>query len=132
MGKRILTYSDGETIISRCENERRMYIILDGEVEVSVNDGIKKIVLATLKKRDFFGECSLFNQTPRSADVISRGKTKLTFVNSIEELETFLEQNPGFSVQMVKTLAARLARTDQLLVNELGGQNQPALISFLW
>jgi CRP-like cAMP-binding protein len=48
-----------------------MFFILHGEVRVRMLIGGKETILATLGKGDFFGEISLFDQGPRSADVVA-------------------------------------------------------------
>ena len=64
MAARVLNYLDGEKIIEIGKLEQRMYILLDGVVEISLTDGQNRVVVANLNKGDFFGEISLFNNTP--------------------------------------------------------------------
>jgi len=130
--KRIVTYNNGETIIKIDDVEKRMYIILSGEVEISLTDGIKHITLAVLKKNDFFGEISLFNDLPRSATAVAKGTVKLTYLNSVGEMDEFMKHNPKFTREMVKVLTSRLAKTDELLKKELGGKSKAKLTGFLW
>ena len=55
MAKSIVYYQNGEKIIEAGKTETRMYIILDGEVQISLSDKIDRVVVAKLKKGDFFG-----------------------------------------------------------------------------
>lgn len=48
-----------------------MYLILEGELRVRINVGGKETILATLAVGEFFGDISLFDQGPRSADVVA-------------------------------------------------------------
>ena len=48
-----------------------MYFILDGELRVRINVAGKETILATLTAGDFFGDVSLFDHGPRSADVVA-------------------------------------------------------------
>ncbi|HQO02361.1 MAG TPA: cyclic nucleotide-binding domain-containing protein [Spirochaetota bacterium] len=129
--KRILKFSNNEIIIKKGTTDRRMFIILNGTVEILMNEGLKQISLSVLGKRDFFGEISLFNNSPRTADVIARGNVKLTFIDSIKELDDFLVLNPSFAREMAKTLAARIAHTNSLLLKELSGKSQ-SVAKFFW
>jgi len=124
MASKIVYYQKGEKIIKAGEHEKRMYIILEGTVEISLTDGKNKIVVANLKKGDFFGEISLFNQTPRSATAIAVVDMKLVFIDSAEHLKAFLIKNPSFAAKMVNILASRLAKTDEILIGKISELNR--------
>ena len=123
MAARVLNYKDGERIIIAGKVESRMYIILEGKVEIYLSGEGQKIVVANLQKGDFFGEISLFNNKPRSANANAIGDVKLVYIDNLKQLQLFLVKNPGFAAKMVHILADRLAKTDKLLlgkVNEIG------------
>lgn len=48
-----------------------MYFILEGELRVRINVMGKETILTTLGVGEFFGDISLFDQGPRSADVVA-------------------------------------------------------------
>lgn len=65
-----------DVILKEDDNSQDVYFILDGEVQVSTTLGelgnnLEKLVpgLARLGKDDFFGELSMFDGEPRSAEV---------------------------------------------------------------
>src|SRR5512136_2797564 len=62
-----LFYESGETIVEEGTMGVGFYLILDGKVEV--REGSK--TLAVLSKGQFFGEMSLIDEQPRSADVVA-------------------------------------------------------------
>jgi len=124
VAKQIVYYQRSEKIIKAGTIERRMFIILEGEVEISLTDGSSRVVVATLKKGDFFGEISLFNNTPRSADALAAGDVKLAYIDSVEELKMFLLKNPVFAAKMVHILAQRLAKTDEILMGKVSELNR--------
>ena len=66
-------YNPNDIILKENDNSQDVYFILDGEVQVSTNiDGdVNKLLpgLARLSKDDFFGELSMFDGEPRSAEV---------------------------------------------------------------
>jgi len=124
MAKSIMYFQNGERIIEAGKVETRMYIILEGEVQISLSDKIDKITVALLKKGDFFGEISLFNKTPRSATATAIGNVKVAFIDNAEQLRLFLIKNPVFAAKMVTTLAQRLAKTDEILVGKISEINR--------
>lgn len=124
MVKNVVYYQAGEKIIEAGKQESKMYIILEGEVEIQLTDGSSKVVVAYLKKGDFFGEISLFANTPRSATVIAKGGVKLVYMDNVEELKAFLLKNPSFAAKMVQILAKRLARTDEILIGKISELNR--------
>jgi CRP/FNR family cyclic AMP-dependent transcriptional regulator len=124
MGKNIVYFQNGERIIEAGKIETRMYIILEGEVQITLSDKIDKITVASLKKGDFFGEISLFNNIPRSATATASGNVKLAYIDNSEQLREFLIKNPVFAAKMVHTLAKRLAKTDEILVGKISEMNR--------
>ncbi len=124
MGKHVVYYQRSEKIIKAGSVERRMFIIIEGEVEISLTDGNNRIVVAVLKKGDFFGDISLFNNTPRSADAIANNDVKLAYIDSVDELKLFLIKNPQFAAKMVHILARRLAKTDEILIGKISELNR--------
>ncbi len=120
----IAYYQRGERIIEAGANDKGMFIILEGEVEITLTDGSNKIVVAVLKKSDFFGEISLFNDTPRSANATAMGTVKLVRIESAAQLKIFLLKNTAFAAKMVSILAQRLAKTDEILIGKISELNR--------
>ena len=67
-----MSYKAGSTIVAEGTTGVGFFLILDGKAEVRK----KGKVLATLSKGQFFGEMSLIDDLPRSADVIELQPTK--------------------------------------------------------
>lgn len=124
MSKNIMYFQNAENIIKAGQLEQRMYIILDGEVSIILGDGDNQIVVARLSKGDFFGEISLFTNTPRSATVRSIGDVKLAYIDNVTQLKSFLLKNPQFAAKMVHILAQRLAKTDEILIGKVSEINR--------
>jgi hypothetical protein len=59
-----------------------MYLILEGELRVRLMVGDKETILATLGPGDFFGDISLFDHGPRSADVIANHDSVLLKISA--------------------------------------------------
>lgn len=88
-----------------------MYLILDGEMRVRMMVGDHETILATLSAGDCFGEMSLFDDAPRSADVIANKDSTLLKI-SIEAFERLVRQAPDLAAPFLaglgKTLASRI------------------------
>ena len=58
-------------VVRQGEPGDAMFMVLEGEVRVRLMIGGKESMLATLGAGDFFGEMTLFDHGPRSADVVT-------------------------------------------------------------
>jgi len=58
-------------IVKQGDHGDSMYFILEGELRVRINVMGKETILTTLGVGEFFGDISLFDQGPRSADVVA-------------------------------------------------------------
>ena len=117
-------FQNSENIIKIGQSEQRMYIILEGRVNVFLSSGESNITVATLGKGDFFGEISLFTDHPRSATVRALGDVKVVYIDNVKQLQAFLLVNPQFAAKMVQTLALRLAKTDEILIGKISELNR--------
>ncbi|MCU0822481.1 MAG: cyclic nucleotide-binding domain-containing protein [Spirochaetes bacterium] len=124
MPKKVLYYQQGEYIIKEGGQDKRMYIIVEGMVKITLSDGREKIDVATLDKGAFFGEMSLFNDAPRSATATAMSKVKLAYIDNTEQLQKFLYLNPGFAAKMAQIMAKRLAKTNEILIKEFKQVNK--------
>ena len=74
---RFLTFMEVQTvqqwtsIVNQGDHGDAMFLVLEGEVRVRLMIENRETTLVTLGAGDFFGEVSLFDQGPRSADVIA-------------------------------------------------------------
>src|SRR5208337_3967120 len=73
-----MSYKAGDTIVAEGTTGVGFFLILDGKAEVRK----KGKVLATLSKGQFFGEMSLIDDLPRSADVVAIQPAKCWAITS--------------------------------------------------
>lgn len=88
-----------------------MYLILEGELRVRLMIGGKESILATLTGGEFFGEISLFDSGPRSADVIANRDSILLKISNAAFQKLTLEAPQlatPFLMGIAKTLTARI------------------------
>lgn len=64
-------------VVRQGEHGDAMFLILEGEVRVRLMIAQKETTLTTLSAGEFFGEMTLFDQGPRSADVVANNDTTL-------------------------------------------------------
>ncbi len=98
-----LSYKSGDTIVEEGTMGVGFYLILDGKVEV--RKGSK--ALAALSKGQFFGEMSLIDEQPRSADVVAVQPTNC-FTLSTWVFSALIKQHPELALPMMRELAKRL------------------------
>ena len=109
-------YQTGDLIVREGSPSDCLYILVSGVLEVVRMSEGNPVVLATLTKSgSFFGEMSLVDTLPRSADI--RAKTHAEIVAfSKRDLTSFFVQLPRVQVTMVlniaRTLSLRLRDAD--------------------
>jgi CRP-like cAMP-binding protein len=78
----VLTLEPLATAVKEGERGDAMFLILEGEVRVRVVRDGKESILSTLKSGDFFGEVSLLDEGPRSADVVANDRSTLLKIST--------------------------------------------------
>jgi len=109
-----ITYRDGEIIFEKGDPGSEMYFIEEGAVEIVQFVELKKKVLVTYKKGDFFGEMVLFDDKPRSATAVARGTTRL-FAVTKETLNSQVQKKPEITQALLKALSARIRGSNQAI-----------------
>ena len=105
----------GTSVFHRGEPGDAMYLIESGRVRISLKDTDgHDATLAEMDDGDFFGEMSLLDGHPRSADATTRVDCRLA-VLSRADFRTFLRKNPDIALGILTALTHRLRRTDDLL-----------------
>ena len=109
-------------IVKQGEVGDAMYLVLEGELRVRLMIGGKETILVTLGTGEFFGEMSLFDHGPRSADVVANKDSVLLKISaaSFEKLFTLApELAAPFLLSTSKTLAARIRADNKRLKDSL-------------
>lgn len=108
-------FEDGDVILREGEIGDCLYVILEGRVEVVVDDGGEEpFRLAILEKDGFFGEMSLFSDLPRVATVRALGRVRVMTVDK-RGLLRWLGDDPGLSLRIMLKMVDRI----RLLVAEV-------------
>lgn len=90
-----------------------LYVILSGKVKISLfDDEGKEYILDIIGKDGFFGELSIIDELPRSANVITTEKSEFLVIQRQDFLRLLIEK-PEISISILKTLSRRLRYADE-------------------
>jgi CRP-like cAMP-binding protein len=106
------TFRRNALIIAEGTRGDRLYLILHGSVRVSKQiPGVGEEALAILPTGTYFGEMSLFDDLPRSADVYADARTTVLSIGN-EELRALLASEPVIASKFLwaasRTMAERV------------------------
>jgi CRP/FNR family cyclic AMP-dependent transcriptional regulator len=109
----------GTRLFSYGEPGDKLYIILEGKVRISREvGGMGEEALAVLGAGDVFGEMSLLDESPRSADANAHERCRLLVItkDAFDDL-LFLHKDLAYEVlwSCVRMLASRLRETNDKL-----------------
>jgi CRP-like cAMP-binding protein len=95
-----------------------MYLVVEGELRARVLMGDQEMILSTFGAGEFFGDISLFDQGPRSADVVAN--TDCTLIRlSAASFDRLTREAPDLATPFLqatsKTLAARIRADNKRL-----------------
>lgn len=94
-----------------------MFIIASGRVKVVLyGESGKEITLSFFHQGDFFGEMSLLDDMPRSANVVTTDPSTL-LVLSREAFKRHLEETPSTAMAVLAELSRRLRKADEIIGN---------------
>ena len=111
-------YSAGEVIIHEGQNSAGMYIMVDGQAEVtkSLEDGTI-LHLATLENSGLFGDVGLLDSSPRTATVkATRDSSIIGFFRP--ELLELMNSNPRLASKVIFKLGQILTARFRFIHNE--------------
>ena len=100
----------GQPLFTEGEEGHSMFVLTTGHAEVIVNNR----VVETLQHGNIVGEMGIVSPGPRSASVVAT--TDCEFVAVDERRFQFLvQQTPFFATQVMRVMAERLRRTNQMV-----------------
>ena len=109
-------FPKGTILFREGDAGEEMYIIETGRVKIFKRiDGIEK-VLAILGKSEFFGEMSLLNKKPRSANAEVLEDARILVINN-NTFESMVRANPEIAIRIMRMLAKRLEDANVQIAN---------------
>ncbi len=126
LGERLKRYyAPGDVIFNDGDAGQTMFIVLEGEIEISKVLGDQKTVLELLKTGSIFGEMCLIDNQPRSAAATAVSKAVLLEI-SREMFRSRMEEVPkwlrGFFAILVERLRSATKNQSILLARGAGRQ----------
>lgn len=106
---KIRRYDKGETILTRGDPGRHLFIILSGKVEVLSDEDLH---MAYLEKGEVFGEMSLLSGDPVGATVAAAEPSRILYLDS-KDFRKVLNRYPTLQIYFARMLARRLARANR-------------------
>lgn len=111
-------FKDGETIIEEGESGNKMFIIVEGRVDIVKESEEAETVLATLGQGDIFGEMALVDARPRSATARAMGDVT-TRVLDRDAFKSLIANNPKIAMLVFDKLCQRLRSVNDELQKEV-------------
>jgi len=103
-------FENGHTVVSKGDPRDGFYLIFEGAAEVR-SDGK---TLSKLGSGQFFGEMSILDNQPRSADVVTVEPSRILVLSALS-FKTLIFANPKIALKRLQEFVRRLRNTDKLL-----------------
>ena len=121
----VLRFSEGELIVQEGDESDHVFLVLNGQVSVTVEDHEKKpVYLCTIGEGEIFGEAGIFLKTARTANVVSLGDSRVLRLHRKDLLE-FIKHDPSAGIKVLMIiiygLLKKLRETNQELAFERKG-----------
>ncbi|WP_242659193.1 Crp/Fnr family transcriptional regulator [Thermostaphylospora chromogena] len=109
--------SKGQTLFREGETGDRLYVVLEGKIKLSrtAPDG-RENLLSVLGPGEMFGELSLFDPRPRTATATGLTDARLAGLGH-DDLRPWLTGRPEVALHLLRALAQRLRRTNDVLAD---------------
>lgn len=106
-------FRQGEVIFHRDDPGQVLYIVKEGKVKIALTspDG-QEVSLTVFGSGECFGELSILDGEPRSADAIALERVELYALQRQDFVNVVMNQ-PKIAVQVMKVISQRLRQADQ-------------------
>jgi CRP-like cAMP-binding protein len=107
----------GSVIVSEAEPGDQLFLIVEGKVKVVLyGETGREIILSILRGGDFFGEMSLLDRQPRSANVVAVEDSQLLGLER-DAFQTHLTAHPSTALAILAEMSRRLRHADEVIGN---------------
>ena len=106
-----------ETLFFKGDIGDALYIIKKGKIKISIpTEEGEELIISIFSDGDFFGELSLLDKAPRSADAVAITDTELLVLRR-DVFYTYLFERKQAIEAIMSTLCKRLRKTDDFLAD---------------
>src|SRR5215204_3587305 len=105
----------GQRVLQEGDPGDSLYVVLDGELEVTKRQGSQDVLLALYEPGQFFGEMALLEQAPRSASVRTLRESTLLMISQAA-FQTLLSCSASAPLKVLHTVTTRLRSTESMLI----------------
>ena len=92
----------GEFLYQEGDKADKMYVLLEGEIDIRVGDYVK-----TAREGALIGEAALIEDTPRAANVVAKSTCRLAQIDP-QRFDFLVQQHPYFARHVMKSLVDHL------------------------
>jgi CRP/FNR family cyclic AMP-dependent transcriptional regulator len=123
----IRRFETGTTILRQGSSAVALYLLLDGEVEVTrePEEGGRPVTLARLQPGDIFGEMAVLDDDTRSSSITTLSPTRCALLSRWELLQE-LRRHPDLAIELIRVLARRIRVMDERLATVEARQSTPS------
>ena len=105
----------GQLVLREGDTGDSLYVVLEGELEVTKRRGGQEVVLSSYEPGQFFGEMALLERAPRSASVRTLRESRMLAIDQAA-FQTLLSRSPSAPFNILRTVTSRLRSTESMLI----------------
>ena len=109
----------GEFLYREGDEADKMYVLLEGEIDIRVGDYIK-----TVREGALIGEAALIEDTPRAANAVAKSTCRLAQIDR-QRFDFLVQQHPYFARHVMKSLVDHLR---YVIFSKPSGERSPSLV----
>lgn len=109
-----IVFEPGQMLFRQGDDGDAAYVIIDGEADVLVDAPKGPISVARVERNAIVGEVAILCEVPRTASIQAISHLDTLRITKAQFLG-LLTESPELSIEIMKTLAQRLARTSMEL-----------------
>ena len=129
--QQVKKYEPGEYIFREGDTGSEVYIIQSGAVEVVKGLEDSEVVLAALKKGEFFGEMALFGDNKRSASIRAKTPTVLSVISEPVFRSQFKKVPDWFS-SIFQVVINRIRQMDAKIITQFKMGIEISILNLLY
>jgi len=112
-----LEIRSGEVLLKEGDVGEEMYVLIEGTAKIEY----RGVFFAEIGPGDFVGELAVIDGSPRLASAIAVTDCRFVAVNRAR-FEFLVAETPNFALEVMRVLALRLRRTDEVRLEQQSKQ----------